>query len=98
MRSALFRPWIWPRWLIALLLIASITGYFLSAVPLTRIAEEHGRAHAGSNLLASFYFPVAVCIEHVPVAEAVAEWQAQFMDWIYGPPGVTTDRVEDAID
>jgi hypothetical protein len=80
------------------LFFASLAGYFLSAVPLTRIAEEHGRSRVAPSLLASFYFPVALCVEHVPLAQAVAGWQTQFMDRNYGPPGVTTDTVQDSLD
>lgn len=93
----LFRPWRWPRWLLGTLLISAPVFYFLSAIPVVRIAEEHSRSKSSVLWIERFYLPVALCLEHSAIAQAVAEWESRQMDRIYGPPGVTTDSIMDAI-
>lgn len=97
LRRLLFRPWRWPRWLLAVIVLSLPIVYFLSAVPVIRMAEEHGRPLWMARWLDQFYFPVGQAAESVPFLAAIAEWESGWMDWIYGPPGITTDRIEDAL-
>lgn len=97
LRWRLFQPWNWPRWLLVMIVVSLPIVYFVSAVPVLRMAEEHGRPPWMARWLDNFYFPARQAAERIEMLEAIVEWESGLMDRIYGPPGITTDSIMDVI-
>lgn len=80
-----FMPWRWPRWVWIVTPLVSMAAYFLSAVPVMRIAERTGRAW--NHPVWVVYKPVWVVDDKIDLFAMVISWEDRIMDRVLGERG-----------